>query len=62
MDIRPTTIERAYQLAKSGECPTVDAIKLRLRAEGFAEKQLIGPVLLADLRRLCVAARPTEGA
>jgi len=59
MDIRPTTIERAYQLAESGECPTVDAIKIRLRSEGFAEKQLIGPVLLADLRRRCREAART---
>lgn len=62
MNIRPTTIERAYQLAESGECATVDAIKIRLRSEGFAEKQLIGPVLLADLRRRCrEAAKAAEG-
>ena len=54
---RPTSLERAYHLARSGACPTVADIKLRLRAEGFDENQVFGPTLLADLRRLCAAAR-----
>ncbi len=54
---RPTSLERAYHLARSGACSTVADIKLRLRAEGFDETQVFGPTLLADLRRLCAAAR-----
>ena len=57
MNGRPTTIERAYQLASSGACPTVADIKIQLRKEGYSDNHLIGPVLLASLRRLCAAAR-----
>ncbi len=52
MDLRPTTLERAYQLAQSGECATVQDIKTRLRKERYNDEQIMGPVLLADLRRL----------
>src|SRR5665213_3438525 len=50
MDDRPTTIERAYQLAKSGECGGIADIKDRLRAEGYidAPVQIYGPTLTAD--------------
>lgn len=53
MELRPTTIERAYQLAMSGSCPTTADIKLRLRKEGYDEKHLFGRTLLTELRRLC---------
>jgi len=64
MDKRFTTLERAYQLAKSGECAGVVEIKARLLAERYADAltQLYGPTLLADLRRLCVAARANPAA
>ncbi len=61
MDIRPTAMERAYELARSGDCATVADIKARLRAEGLAEDQIFGPKLLADLRGLCNAAREAAG-
>ena len=54
---RPTSLERAYHLARTGACLTIADIKLRLRAEGLDESQVFGPTLLADLRRLCAAAR-----
>ncbi len=57
MDTRPTAMERAYELARSGACATVADIKAKLRAEGLAEDQIFGPRLLADLRGLCAAAR-----
>ncbi|HEY2708832.1 MAG TPA: hypothetical protein VGI95_12335 [Caulobacteraceae bacterium] len=52
---RPTTLERAYELAGSGECENVAVLKRRLKTEGFAdvERQLYGPVLQTELRRLC---------
>ncbi len=59
---RPTSLERAYHLARTGACSTVADIKLRLRAEGFDENQVFGPTLLADLRRLCAAARTAPSA
>ena len=57
MVTRPTALERAYELARSGTCATVADIKARLRAEGLPEDQVFGPRLLADLRALCAASR-----
>lgn len=52
---RPTTLERAYELAREGRCRTVGDIKLALSSEGFDRIQdsLYGPTLSADLRKLC---------
>ncbi len=57
MDVRPTTIERAYQLACAGMCSTVRDIKVQLRKEGYEDNHIIGRTLLIDLRRLCSQAR-----
>lgn len=53
--IRPTTLERAYQLAREGRCRTVSDIKQALSSEGYDRIQdaLYGPRLSADLRKLC---------
>jgi virulence-associated protein VapD len=52
---RPTTLERAYELARAGGCRTVGDIKTALQAEGFERIQdsLYGPTLTAALRKLC---------
>ncbi len=52
---RPTTLERAYELARGGGCRTVGDIKQALQAEGFERIQdsLYGPTLTAALRKLC---------
>jgi len=59
MTHRPTTVERAYQLAGSGLYANVGEIKKRLHVEGFIEinGQLFGPVILAALRRRCIEGR-----
>ena len=59
MSFRLTTIERAYALAKSGECGNLGEIKGRLKSEGFHDVngQLYGKTIADDLRRLCAAAR-----
>ena len=56
---RLTTVERAYQLARSGECAGVKEIKERLLIEGFqnVSGQLYGSTITKALRLLCVAAR-----
>lgn len=53
--LRPTTLERAYELAGSGACRTVGDIKQRLATEGYERVQdaLYGPALTAALRKLC---------
>ena len=57
MTFRPTTIERAYELAKSGSCRTVGDIKTRLQSEGHERVQdrLYGGSLTSALRKLCTA-------
>lgn len=52
---RPTTLERAYELARGGGCRTVGEIKQALQSEGFERIQdsLYGPTLTAALRKLC---------
>lgn len=54
---RPTTLERAYQLAREGRCRTVSDIKQALSSEGYDRiaDSLYGPSLTADLRKLCQA-------
>jgi hypothetical protein len=56
---RPTTIERAYALARSGECAGVADIKAKLKREGYGDVagQLYGPTLQRALRELCTASR-----
>ncbi|WP_309629583.1 hypothetical protein [Brevundimonas sp.] len=56
-NFRPTTLERAYELARSGECRTVGDIKTRLQQEGHERVQdrLYGGSLTSALRKLCVA-------
>lgn len=52
---RQTTLERAYDLARSGSCRTVGDIKTRLQAEGYegVKDRLYGASLTAALRKLC---------
>jgi hypothetical protein len=54
-----STIERAYQLARSGDCANVGKIKDRLRTEGYANVNghLFGPAINTALRRLCQQTR-----
>ena len=55
MTFRPTTIERAYQLAKEGDCRTIGEIKATLKVEGFSSIQdhLHGLTITRALRKLC---------
>jgi hypothetical protein len=47
-----TPIERAFELARSGQCRTTGDIQSRLKEEGYDSSQLIGPFLLRQLRAL----------
>ena len=56
MNYRANTIERAYQLAESGECATIEQIKQQLRGEGYDTSQLTSaPSLVRTLRKICAA-------
>jgi hypothetical protein len=56
----PTTLERAFELARSGTCSSLQDIRRRLKGEGFdqVEAHLAGPAIGKQLRRLCEEARP----
>jgi len=58
MTFRPTTIERAYQLAEGGTCRTVGDVKQQLNAEGFerVQESLYGSSVTSALRKLCQAS------
>jgi hypothetical protein len=55
----PTTLERAFALARSGTCASVNDIRQQLRAERFdqVDAHLVGPAISRQLRDLCVEAR-----
>ena len=52
---RPTTVERAYQLAQHGPCLSLIDIRLQLKREGHeaVESHLAGRTIASHLRRLC---------
>ncbi len=52
-------VERAFELAASGECRTLDEIERRLKADGHegAAQHLRGGSIRKQLRELCKAAR-----
>jgi len=56
---RLTTIERAYELARSGPCNTVDEIRSQLKREHFeaVDGHLHGSMITGQLRALCKARR-----
>lgn len=62
MTFRPTTLERAYQLAESGQCRTVSDVKRRLSEEGFdrVADQLYGPSITNALRDRCARTYKPE--
>jgi hypothetical protein len=57
MTSRPTTLERAFTLARSGEYPGVSEIRTQLKAEGYSIHQIEGPSLLRQLREICTKAK-----
>ncbi len=59
MTTRPSTLERAFELARSGECTSTSEIRLRLKRERYdqVEAHLQGPSISRQLRLLCEEAR-----
>jgi hypothetical protein len=60
MDRRPTALERAYQLARSGKVEKVETIRQILRQEGLDPDQVSGPQLRRELRLMIVEARTRD--
>jgi hypothetical protein len=60
----PTTLERAFDLARSGECRQITDILIKLKREGYgdARRHLDGAGLQRQLKDLmAAAARPDAG-
>jgi hypothetical protein len=57
MDHRPTALERAFEMARSGQYATVAEIKKQLVAEGFSVAQVTGGALSRQLKDLIRAAQ-----
>jgi hypothetical protein len=57
MTLRMTTIERAFELASSGNYVSVSEIRKQLDSEGFYTSQITGGVLLRQLRNLMQQAQ-----
>ena len=55
--VRPSLVERAFELAQSGDCIDVNDIRFRLHREGYEHRYLQGPSLMRQLRQLMAAAR-----
>jgi hypothetical protein len=60
MDAKPTALERAFQLAKSGICASIPDLRRRLKAEGYSANQVTGPTLNKQLVALIQSARQQE--
>jgi hypothetical protein len=58
------TVERAFELARSGECANVREIRDRLKEEGFSHvmEHLDGAFIKRQLSELIKAARTAESA
>lgn len=57
MEIYKTSLERAFELAKSGTCADLTAIVKKLKSEGYASNHVNGPVLKKQLKELITASK-----
>ena len=57
MSNRATVVERAFELAKSGQARQVQDIVTLLRREGYSTEQIQGQALRRQLLNLIKAAR-----
>ena len=52
MDKNRTTLERAFEIASSGKCNDLAALRKHLKSEGYDPDQVAGPSLQKQLRSL----------
>ena len=57
---RPTAVERAFQLAKSGRCRSVTEVRQALSEEGYDDYQIEGKGLVGQLRAIMRPCPPTR--
>jgi hypothetical protein len=54
---RATILERAFELARSGRCASIDEIKRRLKTELYDQHMIEGPSVRSQLRALIAKSR-----
>ena len=57
MEANLSALERAFQLARSGQVTDVKDIKAQLKREGYDLGRITGSVLIRQLQRVIKAAR-----
>lgn len=57
MDQTKTTLERAFELAKSGKVASVTHLRAQIKSEGYAQQQIDGRALGRQLRDMIARAR-----
>jgi hypothetical protein len=60
MKVGVSTLERAFQLARSGKVAAVDEIRRALRQEGYDPGQVAGPAIGKQLRDIIKAERQRQ--
>ncbi len=62
--MHPSIIERAFELARTGECGSIDDIRRRLKAEQYSQvdAHLAGTSVRRQLLDLCREARDEPSA
>jgi hypothetical protein len=60
MDDKRTALERAFDIAKSGNCTSVEDVKHCLKLEGYLAHTIEGPMLRRQLQALIAGARGTS--
>jgi hypothetical protein len=58
MDHRLSTLERAFQIARSGEVLDIQQLKRAVKKEGYAADQIHGRAISKQLRTIIAAATP----
>jgi hypothetical protein len=61
MNHRPTDLERAFELARSGRCGRVEDLRTQLRKEGYSVDRLTGRTLIKQLQALIQAGQGGNG-
>jgi hypothetical protein len=60
MDEKPTAIERAFQLAKTGRYASVANLRKTLAAEGYSKEHFSGPAMRKQLEGLIRSAQGAQ--
>jgi hypothetical protein len=58
MEQNVNTLERAFELARSGKCASIKEIRTCLHSEGYSQGLIVGKYLSAQLRQLMLEANP----